>query len=74
VVTFFEGHQDIGIARSYEPRRAVDVIDGAVRESDIVQDVVYLALGNLMAYCALDEITQLRVSSILVRSWLGDGE
>src|SRR6266478_8940919 len=57
---FSEGHQNIGVTRSYEARCAVHEIDSAVRQPDIVQNVVHLALGDLAAYGALNEIAQLR--------------
>src|ERR1700751_426101 len=60
MVIFVEGHQNIGVARSDEARGAVHEIDSAVRQPDIVQDVVYLARGDLAAYGALNQIAQLR--------------
>src|SRR5580692_3061457 len=60
VMIFLEGHQNIGVARSDEARRAVHKINRAVRQPDVVQDVVRLALGNLTPYRAFDEIAQLR--------------
>ncbi len=60
MVIFFERHQNIGVARSYETRCAVHKIDGAVWQADVVQDVVHLALRYLTAYRALDEVAQLR--------------
>src|SRR6202166_2281768 len=60
VVIFVEGHQNIGVARSDEARGAVHEIDGAVRQADIVQDVVYFALRDLAADGALNEVAQLR--------------
>ncbi len=60
VVVFLERDQNIGVARSYESRCAVHEIDGAVRQSDVVEDVVQFSLGDLAAYVALNEVAQLR--------------
>jgi hypothetical protein len=38
----------------------VHEIDGAVRQSDVVEDVVQFSLGDLAAYVALNEVAQLR--------------
>src|ERR1700688_3315043 len=59
VVIFVEGHQNIGVARSDEARGAVHEIDGAVRQPNIVQDVVHFALGDLAADGALNEVAKL---------------
>jgi hypothetical protein len=59
-VPFFEGHQNIGVARSDEARCAVHKIDGAVGQSDVVQNVIHLAFGELAAYRALHEVAQFR--------------
>src|SRR4029077_1175604 len=59
-VLFSEGHQNVGVARSDEARCAVHKIDGAVGQSDVIQNVVDIVLGNLAPYRALDEVAQLR--------------
>src|SRR5262249_2118612 len=46
LMAFIQGDEDVGVGGAYEARAAVHVVDGAVGQADVVDDVVQLVGGG----------------------------
>src|ERR1700757_3352688 len=66
----FERHQDICVACSDEAGCGVHVIDSAVGQTDVVQNIVHFLIGNFSPDEALDDVANLR-SLLDARAALG---
>ena len=58
MMLFVQRDQDVGVGRADRSRVAIDVIDGAVRQADIVEDVVELRGWNGLADGGLDLVAE----------------
>src|SRR5439155_14329887 len=56
----FEGHEDVYVGRANETGCAVNEIDGAVRQTDVVENVVQFLRRNNTADRVFDEIGKAR--------------
>ena len=56
----FEGHEDVCVGRANEAGCAVNEIDGAVRQTDVVENVVQFLRRNNTADRVFDEIGKAR--------------
>ena len=66
MVFFFERHHDVCISGANQSRGSVHVVDRAVGQSNVIEDVVHLLRRDLLADGRLDEVASLAVSSIRV--------
>src|SRR5262249_29927145 len=57
-VRHLQGHEDVRVARAERAGGVVHVIDVAIRQADVVEDVVELVGRNRLPYSVLDEVHQ----------------
>ena len=58
MVFFFESHHDVSISGSNQSRGSEHVVDCAVGQSDVIEDVVHLLRRNLLTDGRLDEVAK----------------
>ena len=66
MVVFLQRDQNIRIARTDQPRRGVLSIQRAVRQADVVENVVHLGGGTVLRISCSTRSHSLAVSSIRV--------
>src|SRR5215470_18808173 len=60
MVIFLQGHHNVAVVCSKRTVGQMLRVQGAVRQADVVQNVVDLARGNLFAYFVFDQIKEAR--------------